>query len=101
MRIEYTFGLDSVEIPYFSVESMEGPEKLFRLATLVLNVLEVKRRVDVIFHSPNQSDLPKKIQAFGTILGSAPNAPAVEFVPGGDGSLGSSYYRWVTIRKRA
>ena len=100
MRIEYTFGLDNVEIPYFSVESMEGPEKLFRLATLVLNVLEVKRRVDVIFHSPNQSDLPKKIQAFETILGSAPQAPAVEFVPGREGPLGSSYYRWMTIRKR-
>jgi hypothetical protein len=100
MRIEYTFGLDNVEIPYFAVESMEGPEKLFRLATLVLNVLEVKRRVDVIFHSPNQSDLPKKIQAFETILGSAPQAPAVEFAPGREGSLGSSYYRWMTIRKR-
>src|SRR5262249_20771363 len=82
MRIEYTFGLEDVEVPYFSVESMEGPEKLFRLATLVLNVLAVKRRVDVIFHSPNQSDLPKKIQAFETILGSAPQAPAVEFMPG-------------------
>ena len=100
MRIEYTFGLDAVEIPYFAVESMEGPEKLFRLTTLVLNVLEVKRRVDVIFHSPNQSDLPKKIQAFETILGSAPQAPAVELTPGREGSLGSSYYRWMTIRKR-
>jgi hypothetical protein len=100
MRIEYTFGLDNVEIPYFSVESMEGPEKLFRLATLVLNVLEVKRRVDVIFHSPNQSDLPKKIQAFEAILGSAPQAPNVEFNPGREGPLGSSYYRWVSIRKR-
>jgi hypothetical protein len=100
MRIEYTFGLDKVEIPYFSVESMEGPEKLFRLTTLVLNVLEVKPRVDVIFHSPNQSDLPRKIQAFETILGSAPGAPAVELIPGREGSLGSSYYRWMTIRKR-
>ena len=99
MRIEYTFGLDNVEIPYFSVESMEGPEKLFRLATLILNVLEVKRRVDVIFHSPNQSDLPKKIQAFELILGSAPNSPDVEFAPGVEGSLGSSYYRWVSIRR--
>jgi hypothetical protein len=99
MRIEYTFGLDNVGIPYFAVESMEGPEKLFRLATLVLNVLEVKRRVDIIFHSVNPSDLPRKIQAFETILGSAPSAPDVEFAPGGDGSLGSSYYRWMTIRR--
>jgi len=100
MRIEYNFGLDNVEIPYFSVESMEGPEKLFRLATLVLNVLEAKRRVDIIFHSPNQSDLPKKIQAFETILGSAPNAPDVEFLAGGDGLLGSSYYRWMSLRRK-
>jgi hypothetical protein len=100
MRIEYSFGLDNVEIPYFSVESMEGPEKLFRLATLVLNVLEAKRRVDVIFHSPNQGDLPKKIQAFETILGSAPSAPPVEFTPGREGPLGSSYYRWMTIRRK-
>jgi hypothetical protein len=100
MRIEYTFGLEDVEIPYFSVESMEGPEKLFRLATLVLNVLEVKGRVDIIFHSPNQSDLPKKIQSFETILGSAPSAPKVEFTQGREGSLGSSYYRWMTLLKR-
>ena len=40
MRVEYTFGLDDVAIPYFSVESMEGPEKFFRLATLIMNVME-------------------------------------------------------------
>jgi len=100
MRVEYTFGLENVEIPYFSVESMEGPEKLFRLATLVLNVLEVKSRVDIIFHSPNQSDLPKKIQAFETIVSSAPASPRVEFTRGSEGSLGSSYYRWMTLHKR-
>jgi hypothetical protein len=99
VRIEYTFGLDNVGIPYFSVESMEGPEKLFRLATLILNVLEVKPRVDVIFHSPNQSDLPKKIVAFETILGSAPSAPSVKLTTGDEGSLGSSYYRWVSIKR--
>ena len=59
MRVEYAFGLDKVDIPYFSVESMEGPEKLFRLVTLVMNVLHIRPRVDVIFHSPNKDDLPK------------------------------------------
>ena len=39
MRVEYTFDLSEVDIPYFSVESMEGPEKLFRLVTLVMNVV--------------------------------------------------------------
>src|SRR5262249_12615961 len=37
MRVEYAFDLSTVDIPYFSVESMEGPEKLFRLVTLVMN----------------------------------------------------------------
>jgi hypothetical protein len=97
MRIEYTFNISDVEIPYFSVESMEGPEKLFRLATLIMNVMDVKDRIDVIFHSPNQTDLPKKIAAFEKILVSAPRAPEVEFSEGEQGSLGSSYYRWVTI----
>ena len=59
MRVEYTFSLDQVDVPYFSVESMEGPEKLFRLVTLVMNVLYMRPRVDVIFHSPNKDDLPK------------------------------------------
>jgi hypothetical protein len=97
MRVEYTFGLEHVEIPYFSVESMEGPERLFRLVTLVMNVLDIRPRVDVIFHSPNRDDLPKKISAFEAIVKSAPAAPTLEFRAGASGSLGSSYYSWVSI----
>jgi hypothetical protein len=100
MRVEYTFGLDDVDVPYFSVESMEGPEKLFRLATLIMNVIEIKERVDVIFHSPNHNDLPRKIASFEAILRSAPRSPDVAFEEGEQGSLGSSYYRWVTIHHR-
>jgi hypothetical protein len=100
MRVEYTFALDQVDIPYFSVESMEGPEKLFRLVTLVMNVVCTRPRVDVIFHSPNKDDLPKKIAAFEAIVKSAPNAPNLEFREGSNGSLGSSYYRWVSIHSR-
>ena len=97
MRIEYNFALDNVGVPCFCVETTEGPHKLFQLTTLVLNVLEEKHRVDVIFHSPNQSDLAKKIKAYTQILSSAPNAPKFEFVEGESGSLGSSYYCWVSI----
>jgi hypothetical protein len=97
MRVEYTFGLEQVDIPYFSVESMEGPERLFRLVTLVMNVLDIRPRVDVIFHSPNRDDLPKKISAFEAIVKSAPAAPTLEFRAGASGSLGSSYYSWVSI----
>ena len=97
MRVEYTFGLDKVDIPYFSVEAMEGPEKMFRLVTLVMNVLHIRPRVDVIFHSPNKDDLPKKIAAFESIVKSAPNTLDLEFKEGSSGSLSSSYYRWVSI----
>jgi hypothetical protein len=97
MRIEYSFGLSKVEIPCFSVESIEGPHKLFQLATLVLNVLDEKSRVDVIFHSPNREDLPKKISAFRAILSSAPAEREFKLEEGNSGSLGSSYYSWVSI----
>ncbi len=98
MRVEYNFGLQNVDVPCFCVETTEGPHKLFQLTTLVLNVLEEKDRVDVIFHSPNQSDLAKKIRAYTQILSSAPHAPKFEFEEGESGSLGSSYYCWVSIR---
>lgn len=98
MRIEYRFELDRVDVPCFSVETTEGPHKLFTLTTLVLNVLAVPGEVDVIFHSPNQEDLPKKIEAFLRIMGSSPHAPPVDCKEGESGSLGSSYFRWISIR---
>ena len=97
MRVEYNFGLENVSTPCFSVEATEGPHKLFQLMTLVLNVLAEKNRVDVIFHSPNQSEVSKKIESFEKIIRSAPEAPAIEFKPGNSGSLGSSYYSWISI----
>jgi len=39
MRVEYSFNLSRVEVPCFSVETTEGPHKLFTLTTLILNVL--------------------------------------------------------------
>ena len=98
MRIEYGFALQNVEVPAFCVETTEGPHKLFQLTTLVLNVLDVKSKVDVIFHSPNQADLSKKIKAYRQILSSSPHAPDLEFTEGETGSLGSSYYCWISIR---
>ena len=98
MRIEYAFALDEVDVPTFSVDVMEGPQKLFQLATLILNILSEKPRVEVIFHSPNEADLPKKVRSFEAILASAPTTPAFELKPGNAGSLGSSYYTWVSIQ---
>lgn len=97
MRVEYTFDLREVGIPYFSVEAMEGTEKLFRLVTLLMNVLAVRPRADVIFHSHNKEDLPKKISAFEAIVLSAPGAPPVRFDEGAIGTLSNSYYRWISI----
>ena len=99
MRIEYTFDLKSVEVPSFSVEASEGPDKLFKLCTVVLNVMAESGSVDVIFHSPNQSDLPRKIESFERILESAPHAAPFQLVDGESGSLGSSHFRWITIKR--
>ena len=98
MRVEYRFDLDEVEVPCFSVETTEGPHKLFTLMTLIRNVMAERGAVDVIFHSPNQADLPKKIDAFKEILGSGPRTPKFEYETGDGGVLGSSYYRWLSIR---
>jgi len=99
MRLEYTFDLKEVDVPSFSVEASEGPDKLFKLCTLVLNVLSESGQIDVIFHSPNQSDLPKKIESFERILGSSPHAPSFVMKEGESGSLSSSHFRWVRIEK--
>ena len=37
MRLEYTFSLDRIATPCFSVETTEGPTKLFTLTTLIVN----------------------------------------------------------------
>jgi hypothetical protein len=98
MRVEYTFSLDRIEVPCFSVETTEGPTKLFTLTTLIVNVLAEKGRADVIFHSPNREDLPKKIVTFENLLRSAPVVPHFKFVQGEAGSSGSSYYQWISIQ---
>lgn len=99
MRIEYTFDLEKVEVPSFSVEASEGPDKLFKLCTLVLNVLGESGQVDVIFHSPNSADLPRKIESFEHILKSSPHCPPFQLEEGVSGSLGSSYFRWIQIKR--
>ena len=56
MRLEYRIELDKIEVPRFSVEAVEGIGKVFTLAALVLNVLESKRSVDLVFHGLNPDD---------------------------------------------
>ena len=94
-----TFQLADCEVPFFAVEAVEGIGKLFTLATLVLNVLATKRKVEIVFHGINPEDPERKIEAFKQIATSAPKPVKLSFamadrrqVPGS-----SSYFRWLTV----
>lgn len=99
MRLEYGFQLSECEVPRFAVEAVEGIGKLFTLATLVLNVLATKQRVEIVFHGLNPEDPERKIDAFREIVGSAPSAQPLQYEPGARGSVrgSSSYYQWLTV----
>ena len=102
MRLDYAFELSNVEVPRFSVEAVEGIGKLFTLATLVLNVLDSKKKVEIVFHGLNPDDPETKIGAFKEILGSAQTTTEVDFELGRGGRVSgsSSSYRWLTIAAR-
>ena len=99
MRIEYNFGLDQVAVPRFSVEAVEGIGKLFTLATLVLNVLETKPKVEIVFHGLNPEDPEHKIAAFKEIVSSSETGADVVYELGKGGQIpgSSSSFRWVTV----
>ena len=69
MRVEFGLQLTDVALPRFAVEAVEGIGKLFTLATLVLNVLETKPGVEVVFHGLNPEDPERKIEGFIEIHG--------------------------------
>jgi len=98
VRVEYSFEIGQVEVPRFSVEAVEGIGKVFTLATLVLNVLDVKPKVELVFHGLNPDDPSRKIEAFQRIVESAA-AKSPTFVNGDGGTVpgSSSYYQWVTV----
>ena len=98
MRLEYGFELSNVEVPRFSVEAVEGIGKLFTLAALILNVLETKDQVEIVFHGLNPEDPERKIGAFREILESA-EAREVQFSVGRAGRVAgsSSYYQWLMV----
>ncbi len=99
MRLEYGFELDKIDVPRFSVEAVEGIGKLFTLATLVLNVLELKERVEIVFHGLNPEDPEQKIQAFREIAAGSATGGELRYELGRGGHVpgSSSYFRWVTI----
>jgi len=99
MRVEYRFELAQLEVPRFAVEAIEGIGKLFTLATLVLNVLASKERVEIVFHGLNPDDPEAKISAFREIIRGSRDARELRYELGSGGHItgSSSYYRWVTI----
>lgn len=101
MRLEYTFELSSCAVPRFSVEAVEGIGKLFTLATLILNVLDNRERVELVFHGLNPEDPGRKIDAFKEILGSCSGARGVAYELGNGGRVpGSSItFQWIVIRR--
>ena len=101
MRLEYTFELSQVEVPRFSVEAVEGIGKLFTLATLVLNSLETRPRVEIVFHGLNREDPIRRIEDFKEILGSAAGASEIvwEAKQGGQVRGSSSHFQWMSLQR--
>jgi hypothetical protein len=99
MRLDYGFELSEIELPRFSVEVVEGIGKLFTLATLVLNVLETKPKVEIVFHGLNPGDPESKIEAFKEIISGSETGAEIryEFGKGGQIPGSSSSFRWVTV----
>lgn len=101
MRLEYSFALDQVETPRFSVEAVEGIGKVFTLAVTVLNVLSSRSQCDLVFHGLNPEDPSRKIEAFRRIMESADSGFQVSYTNGQGGSVpgSSSYYQWIKLRR--
>jgi hypothetical protein len=101
MRLEYGFELSNVSTPRFSVEAVEGIGKLFTLAALILNVLETKERVEIVFHGLNPEDPETKIGAFKEIAGGAASGTELNYEPGAGGRVpgSSSFFRWIMVSR--
>lgn len=99
MRLEYSISMDKIQIPRFSVEADEGIAKLFTLATVVLNVLDAKENVEIVFHGLNQEDPERKIKGFSDIIESSGSPKTLAFTLGNSGRVpGSScYFQWVMV----
>jgi len=101
MRLEYKLELDEIATPRFAVEAVEGIGKLFTLATMVLNVLETKDKVEIVFHGLNPEDPERKITSFREIVDSCSTAPAVRYEEGRNGRVAgsSSSFQWLVVKR--
>ncbi|MBW1886660.1 MAG: hypothetical protein JRJ58_24275 [Deltaproteobacteria bacterium] len=99
MRLEFNLEIDKIETPRFSVEAVEGIGKMFTLATLVLNVLDTCKGVEIVFHGLNPEDPSRKIEGFKKIMESSPTAKPVSYSDGAAAQIpgSSSYFQWLSI----
>ena len=101
MRLEFNLELQKVLVPRFSVEAVEGIGKLFTLSTLVLNVLDSKDKVEIVFHGLNPEDPDRKIEGFQEIMRSCESGQQVAYNNGTAGRVpgSSSYFQWITVQR--
>ena len=101
MRLEYGFELSKVEVPKFAVEAGEEIGKLFTLCTLVMNVLDARERVEIVFHGLNPEDPARKIEAFRDVLASANTGEDLKLELGRGGRIrnSSAYYQWLALSR--
>ncbi len=101
MRVEYKLEMNRVESPRFAVEAVEGMGKLFSLATLVLNVLETKESVEIVFHGISQDDPKRRIASFKSIVASCSGAAGVSYSEGNLGTVpgSSSAFQWLKVSR--
>jgi len=101
MRVEYKIEMDQVETPRFAVESVEGIGKLFTLATLVINMLETKSSVEIIFHGLSREDPQRRIESFKSILATASGSHNLEYADGVSGEVpgSSSAFQWLSVSR--
>jgi hypothetical protein len=99
MRLEFNLELERIQVPRFAVEAVEGIGKIFTLATLVLNVLEMRDSVEIVFHGLSPEDPVRKMAGFKEIVQSTPRGALFEFTETEVGLVqgSSSYYQWLTI----
>lgn len=101
MRLEFKLEIDKVIVPRFSVEAVEGIGKIFTLATLVLNVLDDRDKVEIVFHGLNPEDPKRKIAGFQEIVNSCQSAVPIAFSLGTAGQVhgSSSYFQWLEVAR--
>ena len=80
---------------------MEGIGKLFTLATLVLNVLDSRPKVEIVFHGLNPEDPESKLNAFREIVAGSKTAGELHYEFGNGGRVpgSSSSFRWVVVSR--